>query len=1537
VSEVTKSRAERRRQRSAVGVAAAALASARAELTAAAGISVDDIDELRRNYEAARSEVAKAKKAEAATRARIEKQLKPFRNAPEEAFGKLDAAFPVAFFPVRIETRFRRHPPGSGTAGDLLVRIYPDSILANEHEPLLTKAEVEAGRAYWRRAWVDGDERDAWAILLKKSMAPRAAWIVAATRPQNEAARPTSGSEPAPQFGEVETRPDGWHRAPEARGLPERWIVSTWRGGRRIHLVSSEPIREGLALTFRLSADGTEDEGLDEFANLTRDGLSVEPPVLWAYDYDEAVKAGMAVTIPLTEADFTEGFSRLTMMGVRTSEAPFDQAIELEETLTSNNHSRGVAFVPQGSKTNNSTENPSDYPPADPAGAVSFKTYRSNPLADPGSDGERFMRALGLHASTADHFWGAERDERASAVAMGDCLWPVTLGYFLREMMAPNVSPEMAEALRVHAHDHVRGRGPYAALRVGPAPYGLLPVSPLAAWPEANDRRGLDAVMPPALGRLAGLWLEAAANVPRIGRTDDPDADLIATLAMDASAQEVQLRRAFGYDATWNLWTLFGLQLDRLDEAQIAMAAEILETLGEPLWDPRVLHLNFAAKAYDFAGPLIEDAPLSETQGLAFNYLNWLRTTEVSRLKDQAPPATPAVNALLYLMLRHGMLAEFDASARRLLDWRSLLDPAESREAELVGVMEAAKGTDTPSGRTAWERLETKIPGVTGGRTLAEFLDDRTLHSSPQPQPVADVAARLQNFRESLQHLENLPTAELHRLFTETLDISSHRLDAWLIGLYTKRLEEMREANPEGIYIGGYGWVENLTADPPPEMVPVTGPDGREDMARVDPAGYVHSPSMLHAAAAAVLRSAYLSRSGAGREPYAIDLSSRRVRTALWLVDTVREDQPLGAALGYEFERGLHQRHPDVELDRFIDEFRNLYPLVANKAEDSGEPAESVAARNVVDGLRLHAAYRDGTIPFSDPAFSPDTDQRKAIDQELERLDDSIDAVSDLMTSEAVFQIVKGSTAGVAASLDSLAKGTRAPDIEIAATPRSGTVLHQRCIIVLGNEALSPDWQALPPSLRADAAPELNAWLGRLFGPPDAIACQVQVDGGSPVDVTVADLELQPIDFFYLARGAESGASGSDFDHRIAWHVAGTTGPDRALSIDYETALSSGTTTFAQAFEIASAIGKVLGLARPLAHMDLLPPELESRVKEAVDFSSELDPRATSIRAELDQTVLELKGALEDITAAPANPDLGPVRTALLKAARLGVPGTFPASRHLASTAAQDVLVAAAEATLKALSDRATTDDKSTGPIQRLQALFGKSFIAIPRFRPAAPDLFGHALQTEPDFDGRSDADIEGWLALLARVREPIAAWRQLVIYQRVFGRLQQRPRITQLPLVKDPLAKWAALPHGAAERPPSGLVSIAFVGDSVPQAGAAWSCLLLDSWPELIPNAEEDAGIAFHHDAPGAQAPQAILLAVPPPGHERWSFDLLEASLLHTLELARIRAVDLSQLPSLGQLLPTAFLAANPAKATIATSFAGLLKNDAVIASDGT
>jgi hypothetical protein len=90
------------------------------------------------------------------------------------------------------------------------------------------------------------------------------------------------------------------------------------------------------------------------------------------------------------------------------------------------------------------------------------------------------------------------------------------------------------------------------------------------------------------------------------------------------------------------------------------------------------------------------------------------------------------------------------------------------------------------------------------------------------------------------------------------------------------------------------------------------------------------------------------------------------------------------------------------------------------------------------------------------------------------------------------------------------------------------------------------------------------------------------------------------------------------------------------------------------------------------------------------------------------------------------------------------------------------------------------------------------------------------------------------------------------------------------------------------------------------------------------VPNREETTAVTFHYDAPGAVAPQSLLLAVPPDVRRPWSVDTLEAILLETLELAKLRLVDLDALREVGHYLPGLYFAFNPAGDTISADFAG-------------
>jgi hypothetical protein len=152
---------------------------------------------------------------------------------------------PIALLPVRLETRY---VDAAGGGRELLVRVWPDQVHVDAHDPRLSEVEAEAGRQFWLADWRSGDDderrRRAWRVLAERFDPGRAAWIARATRPQNTDARPgepVADSDPPrvlPAFGPVELTPRP--STPVARLLPAAWTATAYSGG-RVEAVATGP------------------------------------------------------------------------------------------------------------------------------------------------------------------------------------------------------------------------------------------------------------------------------------------------------------------------------------------------------------------------------------------------------------------------------------------------------------------------------------------------------------------------------------------------------------------------------------------------------------------------------------------------------------------------------------------------------------------------------------------------------------------------------------------------------------------------------------------------------------------------------------------------------------------------------------------------------------------------------------------------------------------------------------------------------------------------------------------------------------------------------------------------------------------------------------------------------------------------------------------------------------------------------------------------------------------------------------------------
>ena len=82
------------------------------------------------------------------------------------------------------------------------------------------------------------------------------------------------------------------------------------------------------------------------------------------------------------------------------------------------------------------------------------------------------------------------------------------------------------------------------------------------------------------------------------------------------------------------------------------------------------------------------------------------------------------------------------------------------------------------------------------------------------------------------------------------------------------------------------------------------------------------------------------------------------------------------------------------------------------------------------------------------------------MEAELNALADSVDAVSDALMAESVYQVVRGNPLRAASTVESIAGGeTPPPELEVVRTPRTGIALTHRLVTLFsGDPQLPPEW-----------------------------------------------------------------------------------------------------------------------------------------------------------------------------------------------------------------------------------------------------------------------------------------------------------------------------------------------------------------------------------------------------------------------------------------------------------------------------------------------
>jgi hypothetical protein len=1455
-------------------------------------------------------------------------------GAQPDAIGRfrgLDARTPLLLLPVHLETRFM-----SGANGpELWVRIYPDQIAINSHEPELTAQEIAHGKDYWNAVWSAGlppptlDTVQApWRGLASLYGSPRAAWIALQMTPTNLALQPTAPTpaggtpNPAPVYPTPPTRDSSWQKPAQAAALPDAWTV-VLVAGTTTSTFRSGPVIASLAV------------GLTPGAGSFPPGSPVDASLQWLVDFDQALAAGMALKIALTAQQHAAGFDFVYVYGLRSQ----GTVAEFADLIDAHHYTDGFAFVPQGSPTNNTTDASSAFSRKDPDFSTSFAVERQAALnTSPSCDAAHFAALVGLDPSRLAHIQYADGvDEQSSADAV-TALWASTLGYFLSEMMSKVFTNAQIENARQYVLANARPRGSVPAFRTGQTPYGVLPVTSLKRYKPVDTKLTAPSIEAPLVDfiqRLWPVWLKSSASAPHMQHTGDPDAQLVAVLGMDASSMAFRGRTVLGDDFLWNylgfLHTPPASQQAWWNSHLIA-GRQALDSFGYNTWDPRLIHLGMAATNFPISFPTVQTAPLSETDPLAndadlgggvkANYVQWLRQAAIEDIRAENYPG-PQPTSLLYKILRQSVLLDYvtlatisDLAAGRLV-------ASQIRESEILSIPPAQPPPQPPV--TPWEILaRPSQPNPT--MTWAEYL------VSVDPPPESEFA-RLADLRASLDRLAKLPTAELDRLLTEFLDSCSHRLDVWASAIANALLSRTRDNQVAGLHLGAFGWVEQvvpsaIAAAPVQgvELAAVQTMDRlraqriKQDRAlpipvqpKLDNGGYIFAPSFEQARTAAILRNGYITHKGTADEGLlSLDISSDRVRKALYLLGGVRQGQNLSALLGYLFESGLH----DLNLDKYTQPFRDRFPVVANKLTPSSNPSEAVAASNVVDGVALCAAFDKGAFVagqnWGAGLPTPGADQNSVLTL-IKTIDDYSDALGDVSMAEAVFQIVRGNFGRAGGLMDAISRGDRPPDPDIVTTPRGGLDLtHRIALLFSGDPSSAAAWSGITPHPRAAAEPWLDAWLSQLLPDPANVTCTVRYDlGGTPhtVPVRLLDLNIGPLDCIAMADSAAVPQQ-SELESRILLFAApaGSTSP----AIDYTPA--AGTLAFPNFFYLVSTLQSLLGAARALTPQDLNLPENTADLSAAI-----LLPE---LRARASAAVTQFNAAATALQAAIGGPP-APLHSALFATSWFGIAGAIPSPISDAALADQ------AAAALKIIQPRlkqATAVTIPTAPLADLltvfAAVFGQNFSVLPRFTPTNLSALQNAFKQSATQVAADPVAPQRWLNQLTHIRPAISRLDTAFSLAQIIDSSATPPPLVlgQLPL--QPGDRWLGLPIDPANPPAKGRVAFACFTQGDPTSATSYAGMLLDEWPERIPSTDEKAAVAFHYEKPKARAPQSLLLAVCPDGRATWDDDLIAGTLQETLELTKIRTVDLDSVLQVGQILPGLYFALNLQGATVSTNF---------------
>jgi hypothetical protein len=791
---------------------------------------------------------------------------------------------------------------------------------------------------------------------------------------------------------------------------------------------------------------------------INRDRLFVSPTDFagsqWMTDFTKAVEEGMGIIVSdavkvqqIDQADW------LIVVGVNQTS---DSRAVLQEIFRRHSANGAISILAQDSPTNNSESAPTPFSDMESDVEAYLQKTRmriSGEDATPDlitqigqnrSDAQRLTQVFKHSQSALSEISGASSSEMTEAAAMAALLWtPCTWhhqqlwGGFFNQFF-PVVS-RFVQDLKLGDFfvNNVRARGALPVIRIQDNPYGVLPVVSLRDWSK---------------------------NLSRDARISASDAENIFSFV----------------DSFKNRFLSLSQQAPKLD---LSTDEQRYETLVEILKSAPVSK-RVDVRAFDSAKP----ADLSEDP----NYLNCPLVKEDA--EGKAPTVETPYPEIAYLTeFSHINRSDFNPDDfqvgensslfKRILKY--LLDLAFTRVHPPI----------PPTGPTTTGGVAFKAamrPGAPGPLEPAEQPPIKPPVKPPVvfpppgtvPPPTPQIPGGLDLIAEAASFLKRVHPDKLEILLLETLDLFSHRLDAWFTGLANSILEECQRRNTQSPPVGVYGWLER---------------PGQLNQRSIEPE-FIQAPSVKQATTAAVLRNASIhngteDNSGA----FQINLSSEQIRTGVWYMDGLRQGHLPGELLGYRLERMIHEesKKPNSPvMDTDIFELRDQYPLTLQEARD--EAGEATGALTIIDGEKF----------LSDQNSPAKFAQIKA----------SLNRIKDAAADIALCEVIDASdnVARQGGWMDFLDGDGLPPREEFIRSQRSGDVHATRVFLPIPSPA-NPEAEPAETNPRVIADPVLAHFCATLmpdFETKEIVANLTKIDGAQtrPITFLTRELKMQPID-----------------------------------------------------------------------------------------------------------------------------------------------------------------------------------------------------------------------------------------------------------------------------------------------------------------------------------------------------------------------------------------------------------------------------------------